>query len=323
MSTQPSIRTWKTTQPQSGYPDWWQRWRSPDVFVDNDGDRVASNDGTFEYYQNVDEVCEPVKGRSDNRLFAVVQNLGSTAATGVQVEFSYAPYGVVGGTLYQHSHFKTIATAIVDLSPTGSPDSKKAVEVQWDLSDLSENNGGVWPAPAGYFTHFCVNITLNFPADSNLADNQTQHNFGNVLSSSPFSPIPILIANTGSKEEQVRLVTRPLKEWKIELRNSIDKSDISKKNKRQEDTLLDSFSLKAGDARFTTLKIAPLKIMERSQDVEVSLIIGDKSVGGFSLRATKGATRLSRIPCKRCNRPLGYALAPSFSAEVSQKKLTK
>lgn len=299
MGIQPSIRLWKTTNPQAGYPNWWHCWRSPDVFVDNDGDRAPASDGTFEYYQNVDESGEPVKGKSDNRLFAVVRNLGSTAATGVQVEFSYAPYGVVAGTLYQHVYFKTIATASVDLLPTGSSGSKKEVEVQWDLSNLSEDNGGHWPAPVGYFDHFCVKVTLTHPSDSNLADNWTQHNYSNVLSSSPFLPIPIMIANTDDKNVGAELIVSPLSKWKIGLRGltEIEMETSKSKTKKQKFTLLDSFSLKAGEERFTTLKIAPLREMEESQNIEVALRIDNKVVGGFSLRATKGGIRLSRIPC--------------------------
>lgn len=307
MGPQPSITNWKNIWPhESGYPDWWPQWRSPDVFTDNDGDRATATAGTFEYYTNVDEPDEPLKGKPDNRLFAIVRNLGDTAATGVQVQFSYAPYGAVGGGGALQV-FKTIATASIDLDPA----SKKEVEVQWDLSNLTEDNGGVWPAPLAYFNHFCVKVTLNYPPSA-------QHNYFNVLSSSPCAAIPMMIANTGAKEAKAEFLTRPVKEWNVGIRGLVGPE--ATKEKTGESALLGHVSLKPGEARFITLKISPPPgTVHERQDVQVAVRIGNESVGGFSVTVRKPERRLSRFPYQALGRTLLYPLPPSFGVPVTKE----
>jgi hypothetical protein len=314
----PSIRRWKTTQPQAGYPNWWPRWRSPDIFVDNDGDRTTAMDGTFKYYQNIDEVGEPLKGTAHNRLFAIVRNLGTNAANDVQVMFSYAPYGVVSGTLYQHVHFKQIGVVYINLGPAGSPDAEKEIEVQWDLSDLTENNGGLWPATIAFFTHFCVKVEVNLSGDTDLSNNLTQHNFGNITSSSATPPIYMLITNADDKAKKAEFITQtaPTK-LRLKLRGvdeSIQpfstpmwrKSEKTKKRKtverkieeRAEEVLrFGSLSLRPREERLVTLSILPVEEKQEGREFgEVALRINDEVVGGVSFKVQKGEPRIGLLP---------------------------
>jgi hypothetical protein len=300
MGVQPSIRPWG----QSGNPAWW----CPDIFVDNDGDRVPVVSGTFHYYDNVDEYGEPVKGEY-NRLFAVVRNLGDIAATGVQVEFSYSPFGIVTGSTYQSLQFKTIATVSVDLEPVGLVGSEKEIEVQWDLSNLSENNGGIWLAPISYFDHYCVKVHLTHPMDTNTADNTAQHNFCNVISDSPISPIPILITNDSNKTANVEFVVHPVDSWKVGLRGSKETTlktiktkerepvlleSLALKTKEREPVLLESFTLKRNEQQLVNLKVTPPAEF-KGEFIDVSLRVDRKLVGGCSFRVKKGGIRLARI----------------------------
>jgi len=286
LPTDVSIKLWKTTQPQAGYPNWWSCWRTPDIFVDNNGNRIALSDPTvpgFKYYQNVDLSGEPTKGVSDNRLFTVVRNLGSPAANNVKVSFSYAPYGFVGGTLYQHVHFKPIAEVLVDLGAAGSPDAEKEVEVPWDLGDLSENNGGLWPAPISYFNHFCIRVTTEHPS----GNKQTQHNFVNVMGTSPFAPLSTVIVNNDKKEARYELVAPNLPQrWRLHVRGLGEKSlQISSRSGAP-------FILRPGEERFVTLTLVAGEEERVQQSVEVTLLRERRPVGGISFLATKGMKEL-------------------------------
>ena len=297
MPTDVSIRLWKTTQPQAGYPNGWSCWRTPDVFVDNNGNRIGLIDPTvpgFKYYQNVDLSGEPTKGLSDNRLFAVIRNLGSPAANNVKVSFSYAPYGFVGGTLYQHVHFKPIAEVLVDLEAAGLPSAEKEVEVPWDLGDLSENNGGLWPAPLSYFNHFCVRVVTEHPS----GNKQTQHNFVNVVGTSPFAPVSTVIVNNDKKEARFELVAPSLPQrWRLNVRG------LGEKNLQVSSRGGAPFTLRPGEERFVTLTLIAGEEEKVQHSVEVTLLRERQPVGGISFLATRGVkelpiaqTRMTYVP---------------------------
>lgn len=313
MPTNISIRPWKTTQPQAGYPDTWSCWRTPDVFVDNNGDRTATSDPAvpgFTYYQNVDLSGEPTIGLSDNRLFAVIRNLGSPAASDVRVSFSYAPYGFVGGSLYQHVHFKPIAEVSVDLGPAGSTDAEKEVEVPWDLGDLSENNGGLWPAPISCFNHFCIRVTTEHPS----GDTETQHNFVNVVASSPFTPLSTVIVNNDRKTARYELLAPNLPEkWRLDVRGL--GREISQVTSRSGA----AFSLKPGEERFVTITLVagPARGKIR-QSVEITLARDKRPVGGISFFATRGMKELPVVRRRVTHLPrfpLAYSKPVCFPKE--------
>jgi hypothetical protein len=130
-------------------------WQSPDIYVKDAG-------GT---------IVDPLKGQV-NRLFARVTNIGDADATGVSVTFSFLPYGA--GT--SGNAPKTIGTVTHDV-PQGAP---VEFEIAWDLTDLTDTNGGAWPLPLGDFDHFCVRAQVDHAADVDTCNNYAQNNFGNV-----------------------------------------------------------------------------------------------------------------------------------------------
>jgi bacillolysin len=136
-------------------------WQSPDFFVRD----VADNP------------VEPARG-VHNRLFIRVCNIGDQTATSVRVRALYAPHSLT----YHHEDFKEIA-----LSPSFSLNSgqQQEVEFDWNLTNLNENNGGLWPAAGGLagirgYDHFCVRAEIECEADANSCNNVAQNNFTNV-----------------------------------------------------------------------------------------------------------------------------------------------
>jgi hypothetical protein len=306
MSMDASIRNWKGTVPvETGYPDFWPGWTTPDVFVDNNGNRIATTTtaphvtGPFKYYLNVNEPGEPTLGIADNRLFLVIRNLGGKPAPGVQVTVQYAPMSTVGG-LWVTAHFKLIDQFSIDLDATGTMDGEKELEVQWDLSDVTDTNGGLWPYPLGVFNHFCVQVQLTLAGDSDLSNNFAQSNFGNVISASPFSVIPLLVANSDHKQRTYEIVAQQLPEkWAVRLRglkkNNDDKEGPNTGGAKREEKAMThggkmEFVLNPGEERFLTLTILPPQeqVHER-QLVTIGLATDGKFVGGISVMAGPGA----------------------------------
>jgi hypothetical protein len=54
------------------------------------------------------------------------------------------------------------------------------VEIPWDLIDLTDTNGGLWPLPLDDFVHFCVIVRIAHADDVDECNNQAQNNFGDV-----------------------------------------------------------------------------------------------------------------------------------------------
>jgi hypothetical protein len=293
MGAQPSIRDWGSFGISLLY-------RNPDIFVDNDGDRVPVVVNGFHYYQNVDEVGEPIKGESYNRLFAVVRNLGDVAVNNVQVRFQFTPFGTVVAMHASNWYLKEIGVVSVDLGPAGSPEAEKEVEVQWDMGDLTDTCGGAWLAPLSYFDHFCVRIQLTCAGDPNTIE--TQHNYANILSYSPLAPIPMLIVNPGEKSFKADVVVRAVNSWKVGLRGTKELVFDAAREKARELAPLDTFSLKSKEQRLTILKITPPD-KYKEQDIDVSLRIDGKLVGGCSFHVKPGGVTPSRIQPKDPRKP--------------------
>lgn len=136
-------------------------WQSPDFFVRD----AAGNP------------VEPLRGQH-NRLFVHVRNIGDQQATGVRVRVRYAPYS----TTYHHTHFKDIATSA---SFTLNAGAEHEVEVDWDMTNLDEDNGGLWPNAGGLagirgYDHFCVRAEIICESDVNACNNAAQNNFTHV-----------------------------------------------------------------------------------------------------------------------------------------------
>lgn len=153
-------------------------WQTPDIFV------VDASDNPI----------NAVKGVK-NRLRARVRNIGGAAAPGVTVRFKYAPWfaGITDAVL------KQIGTVNVNFSPAGGGNDTKIVPIEWDLTDLTDTNGGLWPAPVSSFIHFCVKVDVELASDVNLSNNSAQSNFFDVPTSSGNAPLQFLIGNPGDK----------------------------------------------------------------------------------------------------------------------------
>jgi hypothetical protein len=260
-----------------------------DVFVDNDGNRAAKVDlstvPNFKYYDNVDLAGEPCVGMNDNRLFAVVRNLGNTNAQNVKASFSYCPYGSVGGTNF-FGYFKLITEVYFDLSAN----EEKEIEVPWDLSDLSENNGGQWPAPLSNFNNFCVRVTVEH-ANSVKPKQEVQHNFKNIISAAQFIPDSIVVANNDNDVKICEIIAPNLPEgWRLQVRGLGEKILlITNRNGVK-------FELKSRERKLLTLTIFAGATGNESTPIEVTVQMNGMLIGGFSLLAKK---RVLGIPIFR------------------------
>jgi hypothetical protein len=145
----PMITPWGA---RSDNPPYWQ---TPDIYVKDAAGNPAA----------------PLKNQV-NRLFARITNIGDAAANGTSVAFSFVPYGAGTGT----NAAETIGTVSVDVPPGMS----REAEIAWDLTDLTDTNGGLWPLPLSAFEHFCVKVSISHPSDVDSCNNDAQNNFGDV-----------------------------------------------------------------------------------------------------------------------------------------------
>jgi len=287
MSFTPYITPWKTISVESGYPDTWPAWTTPDIFVDTMGARqmetstAPSTTGPFEYWADVNEPGEPEIGVADNRLFVVVTNNGNMAGS-VQVNVGFTPFAMVGGAWTQFQ-FKPITQFSVNLGPSGSPTGQLQTEMQWDLSDVTDTNGGLWSLPLGAFSHLCVIVQLT-------PGNSTQNNFSNIISASPFPIVPLLVVNSDPEPRTYEIVAQQLPEkWSLRLRG-IDKDGAKGAGKKQDDRVSRDervkITLEAGEERLLTFTIVrPEGRLQERQLVTLGLMADGKLVGGLTLRA--------------------------------------
>jgi hypothetical protein len=301
----PYITPWKTTLIETGYPDTWPAWTSPDIFVDNTGARVQetstapSTTGPFEYWANVNEPGEPEIGVADNRLFVVVTNNGNVAGT-AQVNVGFTPFATIGGVWTQFQ-FKQISQFSVTLGPSGSATGQLQTEMQWDLSDVTDTNGGLWPLPLGAFTHLCV-ITQLTPGNS------TQSNFSNIMSASPLPIVPLLVVNSDPEPKTYEIVAQHLPEkWSLRLRGieRDDKDGAKAAGKKHGDRVSRDervkITLEAGEERLLTFAIVrPEGRLQERQFVTLGLMADGKLVGGLTVRAGQGPAPRRQPRRPRC-----------------------
>ncbi len=130
-------------------------WQSPDVYVkDGGGIQITPEKGII------------------NNLCAIVTNIGDIDAMGVSVDFYYSPYGLG----YHHDDFFHIGTTGIDVLAGANIEAC----IDWDLTDLTFDYGGIWPFPINDFNHFCIEVVISHPDDIDLCNNETQHNFTDV-----------------------------------------------------------------------------------------------------------------------------------------------
>ncbi len=243
-------------------------WQTPDIFV------VDASDNPI----------NAVKGVV-NRLRARVRNIGDAAAPGVTVRFKYAPWfaGVTDALL------KQIGTANVNFSPAGGGNDTKIVPIDWDLTDLTDTNGGLWPAPISSFIHFCVKVDVEFASDVNLSNNSAQNNFFDVPTSSGNAPLHFLIGNPGEKTSRARVrigrLPRPFAAT-VEVEGAAAPEE---------------FRLKPREVRLATVRFTFPRQYEGRSDVvaDINLTLDGMLAGGISARLYRaGGTQpdLSGLP---------------------------
>jgi hypothetical protein len=156
-------------------------WQTPDIFVvDATNTQVNAEKGIV------------------NLLRARVKNVGDVASSGATITFKYAPWfaGITPAAL------KTIGTVAQDFTPGQT----MVVPINWDLTNLADTNGGLWPAPISTFEHFCVQVTITLASDVNQGNNFAQNNFVDVETGfSIFGEEAFLIGNPFEREVQARL----------------------------------------------------------------------------------------------------------------------
>ncbi len=249
----PSIMDWGT--PPGNPPP----WQTADIWVDNNG--LVHN-----------EPGEPSKGIT-NRLFAHVKNLAGTPANGVTVRFKYAPYGLWSPASW--ADFKEIAAPFgINLGAAGSGTDDVTVEVDWDLSNLAEDNGGNWGGHTlGEFDHFCVLVQIEYPGDANPSNNHAQNNFANIPTTfGARKAIKFVLPNPerSPMEGGLRIAGIP-KEWKYQI-EGIESPE--------------RFVLKAREIRPVTLTVEVPQAANGSRPyshrVDVSLLSRGRVAGGIS-----------------------------------------
>jgi hypothetical protein len=232
-------------------------WQTPSIFV-------------------VDMANMPINAAQGvvNRLRARVKNLGTSAASGVVIRFKYAP--IFAGLAV--SGFKQIGT-VTDNFAVGA---ETVVPINWDLTDTTDTNGGVWPAPISAFQHFCVMVSVELAADVNQANNNAQNNFDDVVLAAMAKPFSFLIGNP-SKEKagEFTLEVRLPRGYRV----AFPESQIVEGK---------PFKLRPGEIRLARIQFYPPERVaahddpEEDQNADVSLVLGTQRIGGFTARLEKG-----------------------------------
>ena len=264
-------------------------WQSPDIFVVDNGNNVVN-----------------AKQGIMNRLRARIRNLGSAAANAVTVRFKYAPY-FIGLT---SAGFKEIAAPTVNFAAArdASGNDLMVVPAQWDLTNPSENNGGIWPMPISAFQHFCVKVDVELSADVNQSNNAAQTNFVD-LTADCCRPFRFLVGNPFERDITARLVIDPLpKGYSVKLEGGGGEQG-------------NPFVLRAREIRVATAQFvrpAGFAKRPRTNDVvaSISMQVDNQIVGGLSARLAKANIKVSP-PREVRPRPRLMTQAPARSAPAS------
>lgn len=234
-------------------------WQTPDIFV----------------VDNANNVVNAEKGIINN-LRARVRNLGDAPAAGATIRLKYAPI-FLGLT---PAAMKQIAAPTADFAAVGDPmnNDLKVIPVSWDLSNLADTNGGLWPMPISAFDHFCVQVNVEHPSDINLTNNFAQNNFVDVQTMM-FSRLPLrfLIGNPFRRPVEAEIVVAGLPEgFRADWGES--KVPVGK-----------SFRLKPEEILVASVTFVPPPgftdhPVQKDVVANVTLKIDGKAVGGLSAR---------------------------------------
>jgi hypothetical protein len=244
-------------------------WQSPDIFVVDNGNNVVN-----------------AKQGIMNRLRVRIRNLGSAAANGATVRFKYAPY-FIGLT---SAGFKEIAASTVNFAAArdASGNDLMVVPAQWDLTNPSENNGGIWPMPISAFQHFSVKVDVELSADVNQSNNTAQTNFVD-LTADCCRPFRFLVGNPFERDVTARLVIDPLpKGYSVKLEGGGGEQG-------------NLFALRPRAIRVATAQFvrpAGFAKLPRTNDVvaSISMQMDNQTIGGLSARLAKANVKVSPPP---------------------------
>jgi hypothetical protein len=240
-------------------------WQSPDIFIVDIGNNVVN-----------------AKQGIMNHLRARIRNLGNAAANGATVRVTYAPYSI-GLTA---AGFKEIAAPAVNFAAAGDPSGNDLIVIpaQWDLTNPTEDNGGIWPMPISSFEHFCVRVAAELSADINQSNNAGQTNFVDVTEDC-CRPFRFLVGNPFERDIRARLVVAALpRGYSVKLEAGGE----------EENTL----SLRPKEIRVATAQFvrpAGFAKERRTSDVvaSISMQVDNQFIGGLSARLAKANVKPS------------------------------
>lgn len=244
-----------------------------------------------------------------NRLRARVRNLGNASASGALIHFRYAPWfaGVNDSVL------KDVGPAVsVSFSAAGGGTDDQVIPIDWDLTDLSDTNVGLWPQPISAYQHFCMKVTVELASDINLSNNSAQNNFFDVGSSAPGGSSPLNFMVVGPQKREggrmsfARVIIGKLPEG---FRALVRVKGIADANK--------GFRLQPNEVRNATVIFASPRNYKARHDVvaDITLLLDGKPSGGIS-------ARLYRSPEDR--KPvdvIGVTKAPYWKVRPEDKTL--
>jgi len=226
-------------------------WQTPDIFVvDATNTQVNAEKGIV------------------NLLRARVKNVGDVASSGATVTFRYAPWF----TGITPADMKTIGTVAQDFTPGQTI----VVPIDWDLTDLSDTNGGLWPAPISTFSHFCVQVTVTLASDVNQGNNFAQNNFFDVETGfSIFGESAFLVGNPFEREVEARLNLKVPKGYAARVIGV---------------PANEPFKLKGNEIKLAVIHVDSPKesrAPKADQIAQLDFVVNGESLGGIQLRLAK------------------------------------
>jgi hypothetical protein len=226
-------------------------WQTPDIFVvDATNTQVNAEKGLV------------------NLLRARVKNVGDVASSGATITFKFAPWF----TGITPADMKTIGTVAQDFTPGQTI----VVPINWDLTNLSDTNGGLWPAPISAFDHFCVQVTVTLASDVNQGNNFAQNNFFDVETGfSIFGESAFLVGNPFEREAEARLNLKVPKGYSARIIGV---------------PANEPFKLKGNEIKLAVIHVDPPKesrVPKTAQIAPLDFGINGESLGGIQLRLAK------------------------------------
>ncbi|MEA2239196.1 MAG: hypothetical protein QOC81_3920 [Thermoanaerobaculia bacterium] len=235
-------------------------WQTPYIFVvDGIGVQINAQKGVV------------------NHLRARIRNLGNAAASGAVIRFKFSP--AYAG--FNESVMKEIGTVPATFSAAGGGTDDQVLPIEWDLTDTTDTNSGVWPMPVSAYNHFCVLVRVELPADVNLSNNFAQNNFFDVMGTSPGSgPFGFMVAGPDRRQDERPFVVARLTVSKLpEGFRAVVKVDGVENPEK-------GFRLKSGELRNAKATFVAPRAYKSRRDVvaNVTLQFDQKPAGGFSAR---------------------------------------